>query len=187
MKALIDALLTYARVGTQGQPFVPTDGEVVLQRTLRDLRAAIEESGAVVTHDPLPTVLVDPVQLGQLLQNLISNALKFRTQEPLRVHLSVQRAGAQWVFAVRDNGIGLDPQFAERIFVIFQRLHPRKEYPGIGIGLAVCKKIVERHGGRIWVESELGQGATFFFTLPVILDQRRTLPVNGQVRDRPAP
>jgi chemotaxis family two-component system sensor kinase Cph1 len=120
----------------------------------------------VVTHDSLPTVMADDLQLGQLFQNLIGNAIKFHGEEPPRVHVSARPGGNGWIFSVRDNGIGIAPEYAERIFIIFQRFHSREEYPGTGIGLAVCKKIVERHGGRIWVESELGKGATFYFTLP---------------------
>jgi light-regulated signal transduction histidine kinase (bacteriophytochrome) len=166
MKALIDDLLIYSRVGSQGKPLTPTDSETILQQTLQILQIQIAESGAMVTSDPLPTVRADRTQLGMLWQNLLSNAVKFHGQEPPRIHIPAQRQGAEWVFSVHDNGIGLDPKQAERIFVVFQRLHTRTEYPGTGIGLAICKKIVERHGGRIWVESAPGQGATFLFTLP---------------------
>jgi PAS domain S-box-containing protein len=166
MKVLIDDLLTYSRVGTQSAPLTPTDSNTVLQQTLHVLDIRIAESGATVTSDPLPIVRADRVQLGMLWQNLLSNAMKFHGPEPPRIHVSARRQGAEWVFAVRDNGIGLAPQHAERIFAMFQRLHTRREYPGTGIGLAICKKIVERHGGRIWVESVPGQGATFLFTLP---------------------
>ncbi len=169
MDGLIKALLSYSRVDTRGKEFAPTDCEEILERTLRDLRFAIEENDAVVTHDPLPTVLADATQLGQLFQNLIGNALKYRGEEPPRVHLSAspspQRGEGEWLFAVRDNGIGIDEKHFKRIFVIFQRLHARGEYEGTGIGLATCKKIVERHGGRIWVESQPGAGSTFYFTL----------------------
>ncbi|MGH7962365.1 MAG: sensor histidine kinase, partial [Candidatus Binatia bacterium] len=165
MQQLIRDLLAYSQVGKQGQEFTPTDCEAVLERTLHMLQMRIEESGGQVTHAPLPTLAVDAGQLEQLFQNLIGNALKFRGPEPPRVHVSAQQNGRQWVFSVRDNGIGLDPQQAERIFQVFQRLHTRKAYPGTGIGLAICKKIVEQHGGRIWVESQPGQGATFFFTI----------------------
>ena len=130
---------------------------------------AIEESSAVITHDPLPTVLADPTQLGQVLLNLVGNAIKFRGDEPPVIRVGATRADDEWSFSVRDNGIGIDPQHAGRVFVIFQRLHGRKDYPGSGIGLAICKKIVERHGGRIWLESQPGQGATFYFTIPVAL------------------
>ena len=167
MQQLIVDLLAYSRIETTGQEFAPTDCEGVLQRVLGDLRVAIEESGAEVTHDPLPQVMADNVQLGQVLQNLLGNAIKFRSQEPPRIHVSARQEGQQWVFSVRDNGIGINPRYAERIFGIFERLHPRTEYPGTGIGLAICKKIVERHGGQIWVESEPGKGAAFFFTLPI--------------------
>ena len=137
-----------------------------MDRVLGDLKVAIEESGAVVTRDPLPIVRADETQIGQLLQNLIGNAIKFCNRESPLVHVSRKRNGKGWIFSIRDNGIGIDPQYAERIFVIFQRLHKREEYPGTGIGLAVCKKIVERHGGRIWVESNSDKGATFYFTIP---------------------
>ena len=166
MQRLIQDLLAYSRVGTKGREFVPTDCEVLLDRVLGDLRVTIEESGAVVTHDLLPIVRADEIQIGQLLQNLIGNAIKFCKQEPPLVHVSGKRNGKAWIFSIQDNGIGIDPQYAERIFVIFQRLHKREEYQGTGIGLAVCKKIVERHGGRIWVESEPDKGATFYFTIP---------------------
>ena len=166
MKALIDDLLAYSRVNIRERLVVPTDSGAVLQQTLQNLHIQIAESGATVTADPLPTVSTDRMQLGLLWQNLLSNALKFRGQEPPRVHVSARRQGNDWVFSVRDNGIGMEPRHTERIFQMFQRLHTRQEYPGTGIGLAICKKIVERHGGRIWVESEPGQGTTFFFTLP---------------------
>ena len=172
MQGLINDLLTYSRVGTRGKPFEPTDCEEVLEQALANLQIAIEESGATVTHDPLPTVMADGGQLVQLLQNLVGNAVKFRGEEPPRVHVGVEEKADAWVFSVRDNGIGIDPASCERIFLIFQRLHGRGEYPGTGIGLAVCKKIVERHGGRIWVESQPGQGATFFFTLPKQVPQQ---------------
>ena len=165
MQGLIRDLLAYSRVGTRGNPFEPTDCEEVLSQTLERLRLAVEESGAGVTHDPLPTVVGDGGQLGQLFQNLIANALKFRGEATPEVHISAEKVEDEWVFSVADNGIGIDPEFADRIFVIFQRLHGKEEYPGTGIGLSVCKRIVERHGGRIWVESEPGKGATFRFTI----------------------
>jgi signal transduction histidine kinase len=166
MKQLINDLLTYSRVGTRGDPFAPTDCGAAINDALRNLAAAIEESGTVVTHAPLPTLLGDPVQIAQLFQNLLSNAIKFRSAEPPRIHVAATDEGSDWHFTVRDNGIGLEPQYAERIFLIFQRLHGREEHPGTGIGLAICQRIVDRHGGRIWVTSKLGQGATFHFTLP---------------------
>ena len=166
MQSLIADLLAFSRVGSRGGAFEPTDLGAVFRRALANLEAAVEESGAEVTADPLPTVRGDAVQLGQLFQNLVGNAVKFRGQAPPKVHVSAARQGAEWRISVRDNGIGIEPEYAERIFVIFQRLHGRAEYPGTGIGLAICKKIVERHGGRIWVESAAGQGSTFHFTLP---------------------
>ena len=166
MQTMINDLLTFSRVGTRGNPFEPIDCEVILDQTLTNLQMAIEESQAIITHDPLPTVMADDTQMVQLFQNLIGNAIKFRRQEQLRVHISAQAKEEEWVFSVRDNGTGIDPQYAERIFVIFQRLHSKEEYPGTGIGLAVCKRVVERHGGKIWVESQPGQGSTFYFTIP---------------------
>jgi len=167
MQRLINDLLAYSRVGTRAKAIEPTDCTAVLDQALANLKAAIEKSGAVVTHDPLPTVMADDSQLVQLLQNLIGNAIKFHVEEPPRIHVAAEQKGNEWVFSVRDNGIGIDPQYAERIFVIFQRLHTREEYPGTGIGLAICKKIVERRGGRIWVESQAGIGSTFYFTIPI--------------------
>ena len=167
MQCLIDDLLTYSRVGTTRRKLAPTDCKGVLSQALANLEVAIAGSGATVTHGPLPRVMGEAGQLTQLFQNLIGNAIKYRGREAPRVRVSAEHQGDDWVFAIRDNGIGIDPQYAERIFLIFQRLHTRAEYPGSGIGLAVCKKIVECHGGRIWVESAEGQGATFFFTLPV--------------------
>jgi signal transduction histidine kinase len=166
MRVLINDLLTYSRVGSQGRKPVPTDCELVLSQTLAGLEFAIRESAARVTHDPLPTVNGDDVQLGQLFQNLIGNALKYRNGHEPTVHIGCERRENEWLMSVCDNGIGIDPRFAERIFVIFQRLHTREQYPGTGIGLAVCKRIVERHGGKIWVESEPERGSTFYFTLP---------------------
>jgi light-regulated signal transduction histidine kinase (bacteriophytochrome) len=135
---------------------------------MANLRTALAASGGEITHDPLPVVLADPTQLLQLFQNLLGNALKFRGPEPPRVHVCARRDGAWWAFSVRDNGIGIAPEHGERVFVVFQRLHSRTEHPGTGIGLAVCRKIVERAGGRIWVEAAQGGGSTFFFTLPAV-------------------
>ena len=170
MQRLINDLLAYSRVTSQGKTFEEVDCDLLLDGVLSTLHLTIEENHAVITHDVLPKVTADGGQLGQLLQNLVSNAIKFHGADPPRVHVSAERRNHEWLFSVRDNGIGLDPQFADRIFVIFQRLHNREEYPGTGIGLALCKKIVERHGGKIWVESQVGRGATFYFTIPV--DQR---------------
>lgn len=165
MQRLILDLLAYSRVNTAGRQFEPTAMETVLKAALNNLTNAVKESQAIITHDPLPAVMGDDKQLAQLFQNLLSNAVKFGGAQPPRIHISAKQTDGEWLFSVRDHGIGLDPQYADRIFVIFQRLHTREEYPGTGIGLAICKKIVERHGGRMWVESELGKGATFYFTL----------------------
>jgi PAS domain S-box-containing protein len=166
MQQLIDALLQYSRVGTQGGAFEPVSMDAVLADVVKNLRVLIDEQHAQVTHDPLPEVTGDRVQLTQLLQNLIANGIKFRRDEAPRVHVSVARGAAGAVFSVEDNGIGIEPRFAERVFVIFQRLHPRERYPGTGIGLALCRKIVARHGGAIWVEPRPAQpGSTFKFTL----------------------
>ena len=166
MKHLIEDLLAYSRVGTRGKAFRPVACEEVLARARTNLRAAIETSGAVVTHDPLPVLEADDSQLVQLLQNLIGNGLKFRGAEAPRVHVGAAERGDEWEFFVRDNGIGIESQYFERIFLVFQRLHDRGQYPGTGIGLAICKKVVDRHGGRIWVESVPGEGSTFHFALP---------------------
>ena len=171
MQGLINALLEYSRVGTRAREFVPTDCNAVFANTLRGLEMAIEEKHAQVTVESLPTVPADDIQMGQIFQNLIGNALKFHTGDDPRVHVSAARDNGMWVFSVQDNGIGMDPKYAERIFSVFQRLHNRGEYPGAGIGLAVCKKIVERHGGRIWVESAPGAGSTFHFTIPAAEEQ----------------
>lgn len=165
MQTLISDLLNYSRVGTQGKPLEPTDSEAVLDRVLDGLKFAIEENGAAIAHDPLPRVMADPVQLGQLFQNLLTNAMKFHGASPPRVHIAARKAGSMWEFSFRDNGIGIAEGHADRIFVIFQRLHTKTEYPGTGIGLAICKKIVERHGGRIWIKPSEGGGTTFCFTI----------------------
>ncbi len=165
MQQLINDLLELSRVGTRCKELKPTACETVLSRVLDNLKVAIAENDALVTYDSLPTVMGDETQLIQLFQNLISNAIKLRGEEPPRVHVSAVQQENEWAFKVCDNGIGMEAEYFERIFMIFQRLHSRKEYPGTGIGLAVCKKIVERHGGRIWVESTLGIGTTFHFTL----------------------
>ncbi|MHC4513049.1 MAG: sensor histidine kinase [Planctomycetota bacterium] len=165
MQALIEGLLQYSRVARRGGGFEPTACEVVLEQATANLETLIVENGAIVTHDPLPTVQADRSQLVQLFQNLIGNAVKFHGEQPPRVHVGAQREEDGWTFFVRDNGIGIEPRFGERVFEIFQRLHERDRYPGTGVGLSICKRIVEHHGGRIWVESQLGKGATFFFTL----------------------
>jgi len=166
MQELLRSLLAYSRVGSQGQEPTITDSQIVLQRALAALRTAIAESAAEITYSPLPVVVADAVQMNQLLQNLLSNALKFRGPEPPRVHVSAGREEGWWVFSVRDNGIGIDPRYHEEVFEPLRRLHTRREVPGTGMGLAICARIVARHGGRIWVESMPGEGATFYFTLP---------------------
>ena len=167
MQALINDLLAFSRVGTRGGAFERVDGELVLARVLENLAPALEEADAAVTHDHLPTVTADAVQLGQVFQNLIANAVKFHKpgSRPC-IHVSAERSPDGWVFSVTDKGIGIEPEYMDRIFVLFQRLHSRAEYPGTGIGLAMCKKIVERHGGRIWLESEPGEGTIFYFSIP---------------------
>ncbi len=171
MQALIDALLAYSRVTTGASSLVTVDCKDAARRALENLSTAVAESQATVTIADLPTVEGDATQLMQLFQNLIGNALKFRGEEPLHVDVFATHQDGEWRLSVKDNGIGMEPQYLDRIFKIFQRLHTRTEYPGTGIGLAICKKIVERHGGRIWAESTLGSGTTFHFTVP---DRRPT-------------
>ena len=166
MQTLIDDLLAYSRVGRQDKPIESTDSHSALGEARRNLAVMIEKTRAIITNDDLPTVRAVPSQLVMLFQNLISNAVKFQREGVPSVHVAARDDGREWVFSVRDNGIGIDPQHADRVFVIFQRLHTRDEYPGTGIGLAVCQRIVERHGGRIWFESKPGKGTTFFFTIP---------------------
>ena len=171
MQTLINDLLAFSRIGMRGNPFAPVDCGEIFNDAKENLEVAIAENGAVFTNDPLPALVADQTQLTQLFQNLLSNAIKFRRpEEAPRIHVSAVWHDGAWQFSVRDNGIGIAPQYFDRIFVIFQRLHGREEYPGTGIGLAICKKIVERHGGRMWVESEPGTGSTFYFT---IADERR--------------
>jgi len=166
MQLLINDLLAYSRIGTRGKPLEPVDANGVLGNAIRNLTMNIDEAKALITHDELPEVRADAAQLAQLFQNLIGNAVKFHGAEKPHIHLSASDEGPEWLFSIKDNGIGIEQQYADKVFVIFQRLHTREEYPGSGIGLAICKKIVERHGGRIWFTSELGKGATFYFTIP---------------------
>jgi PAS domain S-box-containing protein len=166
MRQLIQDLLSYSRVGTRGKPFIPTDCNEALRQALNDLQVAIAENNAIITYDTLPLAIADKAQLAQLFQNLIGNAIKFRREEPPQIHIWAEPKDDLWVFGVRDNGIGIKPRYLERIFELFKRLHTRKEFPGTGIGLAICKKIVERHGGNIWTQSQPGVGTTFYFTLP---------------------
>ncbi|WP_378785205.1 ATP-binding protein [Nonomuraea fastidiosa] len=174
MQALINDLLDFSRVGRVTGGRTPTESGAALDRALDNLSAAIEESGATITRDELPTVLGNQTQLTQLFQNLIENAVKFRSEEPPRVHIGVRRDGGMWEFRCSDNGIGVEPKYADRIFLIFQRLHARDVYPGTGIGLALCRKIVEYHGGRLWLDGDAtgpgGHGATFRWTLPAAGD-----------------
>jgi PAS domain S-box-containing protein len=166
MVRLIDDILAYSRVGARGAAFASVDSDQILESTIRALETTIQETAATITHDPLPTLSADAAEFGLLFQNLILNGIKFCGGEIPRVHVSSRRRDGEWLFSVRDNGIGIEPEYREKIFVIFQRLHSRSEYPGTGIGLAIAKKIVERHRGRIWVESEPGVGSTFYFTIP---------------------
>ncbi len=166
MQALIQDLLSLSRVQTRARPLAPLDCAKVFRDVCENLQLVIAESNATITCDSLPEIVADNVQIAQLFQNLMDNALKFRGVEPVRIHISAVRRAGEWEFSVSDNGMGIEPQFFDRIFGIFQRLQTREELPGTGIGLAVCKKIVERHGGRIWIESEPGRGSTFFFTIP---------------------
>jgi len=166
MQTLIQDLLALSRVGTRGMKFAPVRLDDALGGAMANLEFAIRESGALVSHDELPAVKADSSQMVQLFQNLISNGIKFKSEGPPRMHVSAVRNGTGWTFSVRDNGIGFEPQYAEQIFAVFRRLHARDEYPGTGMGLAICKKIVERHHGRIWAESKPGSGSAFFFTIP---------------------
>jgi two-component system sensor histidine kinase/response regulator len=166
MQALINDLLSLSRLDSEAKPLVPTESNTALADALADLQLTLTDTGAVVTKGVLPTVMADGEQLRLVFQNLIANALKFRQgSEPPQLQVSSERDGADWIISVKDNGIGIEPQHAERIFRMFQRLHGRGDYPGTGIGLAICKKVVERAGGRIWVDSEVGKGSTFRFTL----------------------
>jgi two-component system, chemotaxis family, sensor kinase Cph1 len=174
MQTLIDDVLAYSKVDIQAIEFQRTDANVPLERSLTSLRQRIAETQAIVTHDDLPTIMADSTKLMQLFQNLIGNAIKFRSSNPPKIHIGTTRLEDEWLFSIHDNGIGIDPKFSDRIFIIFQRLHTRDEYPGTGMGLAICKKIIECHRGRIWVESKLGEGSTFYFTIPV----------GGRERDR---
>ena len=167
MKQLLQALSDYSRVGTRSNPMQTVESEKVLEAVLKNLKIVLEETNGTITQGPLPIIIADEMQMLQIFQNLIGNALKFHGPQPPLIHVSAKQEGKNWIFSVQDNGIGIDPLYFEKIFIIFQRLHRRDEYPGTGIGLAVVRKIVERHGGRIWVESELDKGTTFYFTIPL--------------------
>lgn len=168
LKALINDLLAYSRVQSQEKDFALLDVNRIYDQAIKNLEISIEETGAQITHDPLPEVMGGENLLTLLFQNLISNAIKYRREEAPTIHVGCNRQGREWHFTVRDNGVGIEPEYLERIFIIFQRLHSKDEYSGTGIGLAICKKVVERHDGRIWVESTVGQGSTFHFTIPAI-------------------
>lgn len=165
MQELIQGLLSFSRVGTRGKEFSLIDCNETIEKVLSSHKLLIEKNGVVISYDPLPTIMADDGQITQVFQNLIENAIKFRSQADPQVHLRAESRDGEWLFSVKDNGIGIDPQYHRRIFELFERLYPQ-EYPGTGIGLSICKKIVERHGGQIWVESQLGNGSTFYFTIP---------------------
>lgn len=166
MQRMINDLLAYSRVGTQAGELQPIDSEKVFSLVVRQMRERIEASRAEVVAGPLPTVVADEVQLGQVFQNLIGNAIKFQAEQPPRVRVEAEKLDGFWRFSVSDNGIGIDKQHAGRLFQMFQRLHERGKYEGNGIGLAITRRIVERHGGSVWFDSALGKGATFYFTIP---------------------
>jgi PAS domain S-box-containing protein len=166
MQNLINDLLLFSRVNTRGKEFELTDYEAVFATVVGNLQAQIESNKAILTHDPLPKAWADSVQQIQVMQNLIHNGIKFHRDEAPRVHVSAKEGDDEWVFSVKDNGIGIEPEYFDRIFLIFHRLNEKDKYPGTGIGLSICKKIIERHGGRIWIESEPGKGSAFFFTIP---------------------
>jgi light-regulated signal transduction histidine kinase (bacteriophytochrome) len=166
MQNLITDLLAYSRVESRAAPFVAVDLNQLCDDVVVLLRTCVEDAGGRVTRDELPTVVGDRSQLSQLLQNLIDNALKYRHKDPPRVHVSAEQNGSGWTISVRDNGIGIDARHHEQIFEVFRRLHTEREYPGTGIGLAICRRIVQRHGGHLWLESKPGQGSTFYFTVP---------------------
>ena len=165
MEQLVNDLLAFSRVSTSGREFKDCDTNLALQHALINLQVAIQESEAQISSDPLPNVVADHMQLTQLFQNIISNALKFKGENPPRIRITCRERAGEWMFSISDNGIGIAPEYTERIFQMFQRLHGVGKFPGTGIGLAISKRIVERHGGRIWVESEPNQGSTFHFTI----------------------
>jgi PAS domain S-box-containing protein len=176
MQTLIRDLLSYSRVDARSRPFTQIPFVEIVNDALTLLDSSIHDSGAQVTWDTLPVIMGDRSQLVQLVQNLIGNGLNYRGDQPPRIHVSAERRGAEWMFSVRDNGIGIDPKYHEQIFEIFKRLHDQKEYPGTGIGLAVCRRVVNRHGGKIWVESEPGHGSTFCFTISEGTQQTHAQP-----------
>ena len=179
MQNLINDLLEFSRVTTRAGEPEPIDCEFVLNQVLSNLDLYIKENKATVSHDPLPEVIADTTQLAQVFQNLIANGIKFHSEEAPKIHISAEKKANEWLFSVQDNGIGIDPQYSEKIFEVFKRLHKKEEYPGTGIGLAVCKKIVERHGGRIWVESELEKVQPFILLYQSILEKYTKPIYNG--------
>jgi light-regulated signal transduction histidine kinase (bacteriophytochrome) len=181
LATLINDLLAYTRAGMMEVQEAPVDASAVLRHTISSLAEAIRESGAEITYDPLPQVFIGESHLQQIFQNLIANALKYRNQAQPRIHVSASKRGADWCFSVADNGIGIDPKYKEKVFGVFKRLHHDRKYSGTGIGLAICQRVVDRYGGRIWVESEPGKGATFFFTIP-----RRGEPVGTSAAESSA-
>ncbi|MBI3332820.1 MAG: response regulator [Candidatus Omnitrophica bacterium] len=174
MQTLMESLTEYARVGADGKPLACADCSSLLDLALVNLRKIVEENQAVVTHDDLPTLMADGPHLTLLFQHLVENGIKFRREEPPRIHVSAEHRQNKWIFCVRDNGMGIDPKEGERLFGIFERLHHPGEYPGVGMGLAIAKRIVECHGGRIWFESKPGAGSAFFFTLPMFIPSAPT-------------
>ena len=166
MQHLINDLLSYSKVRTHGQPFMELDMDIILQEVLKDLKYSIEESNTMFMYDPLPKIMGDKLQISQVFQNLISNGIKFNDKEYPLIKISVESKKKKWIFSIRDNGIGIEPKYYDSIFKIFKRLHSRKEYPGTGIGLSICKKIIKRHGGEVWIESNLGKGSVFYFSIP---------------------
>jgi len=166
MESLIQDLLTYSRLDEDTKMLETVDLSVIVKTVLGDLQIAIDEQQAIITTTELPTVTANPIAMQQLFLNLIGNAIKFRSQAPPHIHLAVQQQAQQWLISIQDNGIGMVPEYKERIFVLFQRLHNSADYTGTGIGLALCRKIIENYGGQIWVDSEVGQGSTFYFTIP---------------------
>jgi light-regulated signal transduction histidine kinase (bacteriophytochrome) len=167
MQNLIKDLLEYSRVDVGTNEPESVDCEFILNRVLSDIKAVIKGNNATISHDYLPEVMANSTQMVQVFQNLIINGIKFHGEEPPKIHIAAEKKASEWVFSVQDNGIGIDPQYSERIFEIFKRVNGRERYPGTGIGLSICKKIIEGYGGRIWVKSELGKGSTFYFTLPI--------------------
>ena len=168
MQRLINDLLSYSLVSTRQKPVKPTDCNSVLAQVIANLSLTIEQNNDIITNDDLPTVMADRFQMQELFKNLVGNAIKFRSEHAPRIHISAKQNGNKWLFSVQDNGLGIDiSRSKDKIFLIFQRLHSKEEYPGTGIGLAICKRIVEHHGGKIWFDSDVGKGSTFYFTLPV--------------------